>query len=573
MPEFDVTAPDGRTFRVTAPEGASEADVLGYAKSQFAMMEQKPAEPSALKKLFTPTPVPGDASWVDVPGLAARNLLPSAAKFGHDLVQPVVAPIETATNLKNLGLGVLQKMGQMSPQLGQPAAIVAQTVGKFVPAEYEKYADAVGKFLVDRYGSAEAVKKTLASDPVGVAGDVSTVLSGGGIAAARAPGVIGKIGEAASAAGRATNPLTLPMAATGKIASNVIGGFGTNTGPKVIESAFEAGAAGGQKSAALTDSMRGNTQATAIVAEARGALDQMRNDRQAAYQSGMLGVKADATPLNFSKIDQAVQDATNVATFKGQTGTAAAQSLSPSTQAIRKTLTDEINAWKALDPAEFHTAAGLDALKRKVGDIRDATQYGTAERVVADKVYRAIWQTVSDQVPGYAKVMKGFEEASNLIREIEDTLSLGKRGSVDTALRKLTSVMRNNVNTNYGRRGELAGQLSAAGAPNLMEGIAGQSLNSWIPRGLGTITGGGAILGAFSNPWTLAALPFTSPRLMGEAAHLTGRVAGPVRGGSLPAYQSGQLNSAPMLPRSADAEQQPNLASLPPWLRDSLAMR
>lgn len=36
MPDFNVTSPDGKQFRVTAPDGASEADVLNYAQSQFA---------------------------------------------------------------------------------------------------------------------------------------------------------------------------------------------------------------------------------------------------------------------------------------------------------------------------------------------------------------------------------------------------------------------------------------------------------------------------------------------------------------------------------------------------------
>ena len=35
MPRFEITAPDGRLFEVTAPEGASQADVLAYAQQNF----------------------------------------------------------------------------------------------------------------------------------------------------------------------------------------------------------------------------------------------------------------------------------------------------------------------------------------------------------------------------------------------------------------------------------------------------------------------------------------------------------------------------------------------------------
>ncbi|QGH72222.1 coil containing protein [Caudoviricetes sp.] len=35
MPKFEITAPDGRLFEVTAPEGASQAEVLAYAQKNF----------------------------------------------------------------------------------------------------------------------------------------------------------------------------------------------------------------------------------------------------------------------------------------------------------------------------------------------------------------------------------------------------------------------------------------------------------------------------------------------------------------------------------------------------------
>lgn len=35
MPVYEITSPDGKTFDVTAPDGASEADVMAYAQKQF----------------------------------------------------------------------------------------------------------------------------------------------------------------------------------------------------------------------------------------------------------------------------------------------------------------------------------------------------------------------------------------------------------------------------------------------------------------------------------------------------------------------------------------------------------
>jgi hypothetical protein len=57
-----------------------------------------------------------------------------------------------------------------------------------------------------------------------------------------------------------------------------------------------------------------------------------------------------------------------------------------------------------------------------------------------------------------------------------------------------------------------------------MPQLAGQALSSAAPRGLQGI--GSAVAGAttaFANPAYLAALPLTSPRIVGEAAYYAGK--------------------------------------------------
>ncbi len=46
MPKFEITAPDGRLFEVTAPAGASQAEVLAYAQQNFG----QPSQPSIGQK-------------------------------------------------------------------------------------------------------------------------------------------------------------------------------------------------------------------------------------------------------------------------------------------------------------------------------------------------------------------------------------------------------------------------------------------------------------------------------------------------------------------------------------------
>lgn len=492
MPDFMLTSPSGQKFKITAPEGAT-ADELPDLSGNAA--------PSR--------------TWSGAATEAIGNIPSSAGKFASDIAQPFLHPITTATGLKNLGQGVMEKLGITSGD------------------QHVKYADAVGQFLKDRYGSAENIKKTLATDPVGMAADVSMILSGGGTAAARAPGIVGKVGEVAQAAGRVTNPVSAVTGAgkvAGKVVPELIGGLGTHTGAESIRTAARAGYEGGPAAQAFRENLRGHAGMDEAVADARQAVQQMRLQRGAEYRAGMGPVRADQTVLNFNDIDNALANITAVKTYKGQ-------SLSPSTQSIRQDMAQAIQAWKTLPPQDFHTAEGLDALKQKIGDIRDATQYGTPERKVADEVYHAIRQTIVNQVPEYAKVMKGYEEASNQIKEIERTLSVNPNATIDTALRKLQSVLRDNVNTNYGRRKELTQFLINSGAPHLMEKLAGQALGSWMPRGLGKMVatemlaaGAGAAGAGASGAGLgmLAAAPFMSPRVMGEAAYYGGRAAKPL---------------------------------------------
>ena len=54
----------------------------------------------------------------------------------------------------------------------------------------------------------------------------------------------------------------------------------------------------------------------------------------------------------------------NIKSFKGR-------DISKKTKGVRDEIRAEIEEWKNLDPAEFHTAGGLDALKQQIGEMWD----------------------------------------------------------------------------------------------------------------------------------------------------------------------------------------------------------
>lgn len=541
---MDIQTKDGILLR-NIPDGTPEDQI----KSRIASIRQERG--TSAPEIETPKPEKfGDRlnrevfsssekpqlPWSDVPGQALSNIPKSGAEFLGNIYQAVSSPIETAGNIKDVFVGGVQNA---LPESMQSESARPQ----------REAASAVGKFFKDRYGSVEGLKQTIANDPVGLLADVSSVATGGGALAAKIPGMAG-VGKVASAVGRAVDPLRLTAKAVSPVASaagrgvaNVIGGIGTHTGGQSLKTAANAGFGGGQHAADFLDNLRGNVSAEDVVSDAKRAVSNMAKERSALYRSGMSGVSADKTVLDFAPIDQAIQNVSKIGTFKGK-------SISRSTTGTMKQITDIVDDWKSANPAEFHTPEGLDALKKSIGDIRDSTEFRTPARALADNVYGAIKTQINKQAPQYGKVMKGYEQASKQIREIEKGLSLGEKASTDTALRKLQSVMRNNANTNYGNRVRMAEVLEDAGAGTLLDKLAGQSLSAWTPRGLGALQAGStaAASAAMANPWLLAALAPQSPRLVGEAAYYAGKAARPIAMASeavspyaVPAFQAGRI--------------------------------
>ncbi len=489
-PEFEPDAPVKPLSVPTAP------------MSQPTFAPDATVKP--LKKTDAETPVDyGKMPWSDVAGSAVGNLIPSAKKFGEDLVQPILHPIDTAQSLGRVALGAAEKL---VPGGEHP---------------HEKYANAVGQYLVDRYGSEAGWKKAIAEDPVGVMSDVSMAVTGGGSAAARIPGTVGKVGRAVSEVGRAVDPLMAPVNAA-KGVKGLAANLGTHTGSEVLNQAYQTGVRGGEAGEAFRDNMRGNVPISDVVDTARSGVANMALERKKQYVSDMAKLGQDQTILSWDDVTKALQENEKVKTFHGV-------NISPETSEIRNKIRDAVEQWGELPPEIYHTPVGFDALKQMIGDIKEATPYGTPQRKVANDAYNAIRKEIVKQAPEYAKTMKDYERASDLIKEMNQTLSLNPKANIDTTLRKLQSIMRNNVNTNYGRRLELGQLLEQNGAKNLMASLAGQASSSWFPRGLGKLGAEIGLLAAgshFASPWTLAATPFMSPRFMGEAAHLTGRVVG-----------------------------------------------
>lgn len=494
-----------------------------------------------------------DPSLAQTPGKMLANAPQSAGNFVHALVQPFIHPIDTAKSVGSLADALMSKISRPGDLLREgdaaptPEELQART-------QREAPADAMGKFLADRFGGYKAIKNTVETDPVGASADLATLLMGGSMLPVRGAEALGRAGAVFDPITQAGNVLK----GVGKVAdvglSNALG-MTTGAGAQSIRTAASAGREGGEVGQVFRENMRG-APVSDVVDRAKGALDQVRQDRSQAYQAGKADLSKDTSVIPFGDIDAAVSKASEVGQFRGHSGTSPAVTIEPKAAGVVSEMQGLVSAWKSLDPAEYHTPIGIDALKRALGNIKDATQFGTPERVAANRIYNAVREEVATQAPGYSKMMEDYGRASDKINEATKTLSLSEKATGDTAARKLVSATRNNVQTNYGGRQKLIDML-AEKDPTLPAAIAGQSMNSAMPRGLVARLGApGVAATAFLHPGNIAALPAFSPRVVGELTHAGGRAvglsdrlaealginAGSVRAGGEASFQAGRMS-------------------------------
>lgn len=470
---------------------------------------------------------------------------------GEKLMQAARNTPESAMQLA-AGLVALPKDAALSAIEGEPVGLVG--LGRDLITKPGDTGGAMLDALGERYGTKEARENTFITDPLGLAADMSLPLTGGGSLLARAPGAVGRVGAGMRSVGQFLDPVPLlaelPGAARAGVSALTPNGLGSRvteglgaasrflpsltTGVpgealrRAAVSGFDEGRVPGS-GASFREGMRGETDPVSAVQQAKDAVAKIRSDASAAYRSGMVDVANDATILDFGPIDQTLTDLQKRAFYKGQVRDAAAAKAYTD---MRRT----VDEWKALDPAEFHTPEGMDALKQKIWDVGDSYAMGNDfnAAAVVKGVYGSVRKSIADQVPTYAATMRPYEEASELARELDKTFSLNPKASPDTTLRKLQSIMRNNANTNYGQR-QVLGDILDEKSPGFLDNLAGQAMNTWTPRSLQGMVGGGgavggigAILAGFPTAGAalLTGLSTTSPRLVGETAHALGRVAG-----------------------------------------------
>jgi hypothetical protein len=143
-------------------------------------------------------PVQQEKSLLDATLQGLTNIPSSAYNVGKSMLQTVVKPVETGHNIAEIISG---------------ATGGSKNNGEAERQKWELFKQA----LKERYGGWSNIKNTLATDPVGLGMDASSLLTGGGSLAAKLPGMVGKVGTATANVGRAIEPFNVVKKGVGLI--------------------------------------------------------------------------------------------------------------------------------------------------------------------------------------------------------------------------------------------------------------------------------------------------------------------------------------------------------------------
>jgi len=175
-------------------------------------MAGKPVEYDPFAQQSSGVPVehdpfaPQKRSWMDVAGESLTSIPTSAAALAGTIYDVATDPIQAARGMGRMIVGGTEKL------MGEPYFDTSS--GRAVREQGKAALSGAGEYFKNRAGSEEAIKNTLATDPVGAAADLSALLSGGSTLAARMP-MLARAAPALRTAAEYTNPLnavTKPIA-------------------------------------------------------------------------------------------------------------------------------------------------------------------------------------------------------------------------------------------------------------------------------------------------------------------------------------------------------------------------
>lgn len=288
-----------------------------------------------------------------------------------------------------------------------------------------------------------------------------------------------------------------------------VGGISSGAGSETTTLARKAGEAGGN----ATEAFKAGRNASGL--EIADELDDAYRaiDRQSKQAFGAGKSAIDTEAINKDALKQSFKDwkKTNFTPY-GRKNLATPEEQKVFNQA-NKLLKKFANRKDDMILGEGH------ALKNAIGNI-SAERGSAAERVRTD-LYNIVKNNLNESVPEYAQLMKPYAEA-------KDTL-LAVKQAVGSAGRDMTSVQKSNVTKrliNSLKTPTVRDAIEKVAGPDFNYKLAGYATKSWVPEtSISRLGAASALAGGLAGtPQVLTALPFLSPRLMGNMSYGIGRL-------------------------------------------------
>ncbi len=542
-----ATAPSGGVAddpdlkALTAALAAPEKPVVAPAATP-APAGHVARPPTRFQQAVTHPPVAGhpapvavpepELSWGQVGQQAVHNFLPSVAGIGTSLWNAATHPGDTLNAVGQLGSGAVS---QVSGALGahQDPAQKAKAEG-LVKALEDHYAQT--------YGSTKGFKKALATDPASMMVDASMVLDplAGALGKAGEAGKLGALSNAAVGASKAipyVNPIKSAVALAripGKALSNVGRGLGSVTSGvplTALKIATEAGASpipGVQE--AFSRFANGQGDATEFANRAHAAMGQIRADASQAYLAGKAGLIDQPINLNNTYAALAKADA-DMAKGSPLGFKDAKARLGEIRQMVDSVANNPDPLARNLD--------NVDALKQQIYDLHTGNHADKAG-MVTDNIYHGVKGDLVAADPEYAKLMESYTAGLRNTSDLTKTLGLKQNAAASATLAKNLKALKTGTGQN------LLSQLIRKD-PTIAGALAGAAVNPWSQHNsLWEAALGAGLPGVLAHPVGMAAaipgaaLGFaaSSPRIVGSAANLAGRLSKPINFIASPAGQN-----------------------------------
>tara|TARA_R110000751_G_C13774092_1_gene480464 strand:+ start:1012 stop:2571 length:1560 start_codon:yes stop_codon:yes gene_type:complete len=473
---------------------------------------------------------------------AVSNLDESGIQLAKDIITPFLSPVQTAKDLGSLGSSLINliKPGEQGN---------------------EQLAREVGKFFKDRYGGLENIKKTFATDPLGMLSDVSVLFTGGGSLVAKTGqltklGALEKVGNVAKNVGK-VDPINAVTSGSSLIlnkgipkAIEVIGGVPSDATKLAFQSGKQSGIISKNKSSqSFLDSMRGKDTPMKIVDDANEVFSDLQKSKRKNYRADMENLKLSTKNADGNKVLDFISDfEKSKLDDTGKVSEFAGENLK-----VLNEVKEEIVKFTSELGGDLTKVNGqqLDILKKRINSLYPSG----ANLGLSQDLVKSTTQNIANQIdnvaPGYSKASADYAAAIVLERQLIEELSIGKTKNASTTLKKLQSVMQNNRTTNFGSRLKALEKLDSVtelfNKKNILPRLAGQELSSIQGRGFGGGIQKGALLSSLFNPKALGISAIASPRLIGEGAYYTGKTLGkiPVTGLLQGSRLSGEIQRQP----------------------------